>query len=211
MANVNDSGGVNTDPGGEGEKSKSETVSREAYNKTLTNEKNLRKERDALAAKVAEFETSLQTDAEAKLIAEKKYVDVIEQQKKQIAELTGKTQTLLQDATDSRKLTSFLSLIQEKGVQVEAKYFNLVPIDSIQFSQDGTIDHTSVAEAVSNFQKEHPKLLGQSTTFPPNSKTGGTVGKKMSMDEWKKLPLKDKEKAWKEGKVEKPAILSRGK
>jgi len=212
MANVNDSGGVNTDPGGEGEKSKSETVTREAYNKTLTEAKNAKKERDALAARLAEIEAGQQTEAETKLIAEKKFVDVIEQQKKQIAELTGKTSSLLQDRDDARKLNSFVGLMSEKGIKLESKYLNLVPIDSIQFSDDGSIDHTSVAEAVNNFQKEHPRLLAQeSTAFPPTSKTGGTNGKKMSMADWAMLPRDEKEKVWKEGKVEKPAILGRGK
>ena len=210
---VNDdgSGGSNTNPGGEGDnsQSKSGTVSRDAYDRSVTSEKNLRKQNETLQARLNQFEAEKAELENKKLLDEKNYKELVDKQKKQIDELTGSNKTLLEQRDNTRKLTSFVGLMQEKGLSMEPKYFELVPIDSIKINNDGTIDHTSVAEAVKNFQTEHPKLLAQPTTFPPNGKTGNGPGKKMSMAEWQQLPYAEKEKAWKEDRVEKPAAMKR--
>jgi len=91
-------------------------------------------------------------------------------------------------------------LLQSKGVNLESKYLGLLPIDQIEVTDSGEIDNTSVTSVIENFQKEHPRLTLPATKLLPNDKPGSNSGK-ISLEEWKKLSPKDRQAAYKEGRV----------
>lgn len=193
-------GGDSPGPGGNGSGEKPKHISYETYEKTLNQEKSLRKRLQETQEKLLIFENEQKTVQEQKLLEEKKHVDLIEQLKREKAEALEKAQRLERDQTDFRKLNAAMGLLQEKGIQLESKYLGLLPLDQIQLTDEGAIDHTSVAHAVDTFAKEHPRLTLPASKFLPNDKTGNSA-QKMSVDDWKKLPYKEKQEAMKSGRV----------
>jgi hypothetical protein len=195
-------GGDSDAPGG-GNKNggdKPKQISYETYEKTLNQEKSLRKRLQETQEKLLIFENEHKATQEQKMLEEKKHLEFIEQLKREKAEALEKAQRLERDQTDFRKLNAAMGLLQEKGIQLEAKYLGLLPLDQIQLTEEGGIDHTSVANAVDNFAKEHPRLTLPASKFLPNDKTGNSA-QKMSVDDWKKLPHKEKVEAMKSGRV----------
>ncbi len=184
---------------GDGE-GKPESVSYETYKKTVEAERSLRQKLKEREEKLLEFENEKRSIEEQKLLDEKKHVEFIENLKRQNAELEHRAKSLESEQKDFRKLNAAMGLLQEKGIQLESKYLGLLPLDSIQLTDDGAIDFTSVAEAVTTFQKEHPRLTAPAKAFLPNDKSGSSA-QKMSVDEWKKLPYKEKQEAMKSGRV----------
>lgn len=194
-------GGDSIGPGGtlsSGDKPKQ--ISYETYEKTLNQEKSLRKRLQETQERLLIFENEQKTVQEQKLLDEKRHLEFIEQLKREKAEALEKAQRLERDQTDFRKLNAAMGLLQEKGIQLEAKYLGLLPLDQIQLTDEGGIDHNSVAGAVDMFAKEHPRLTLPASKFLPNDKTGNSA-QKMSVDEWKRLPYKEKQEAMKSGRV----------
>lgn len=206
-SHLNVPGGDNqSDPGGNGGSGgdKPKVVSYDTYEKTVNQEKTLRKKLQETQEKLLIFENEKKSIEEQKLLEEKKHVDVIEQLRRERHEAQERANRLEQEQKDFRKITAAMGLLQEKGISLESKYLGLLPLDQIQFTDDGTIDHTSVAEAVTTFQKEHPRLTAPAKAFLPSDKTGASA-QKMSIDEWKKLPTaKEKHEALKSGRVNHP-------
>jgi hypothetical protein len=191
-----DPSGNTVDPasGGDGK-----SVSLETYQKTLSAEKNAKQKARELQEQLDVINAQKNVENEQKLLDEKKHLEVIENLKKEKLELESRTKSLLQDRTDSRKLNSVLGLLQEKGVSLDGKYLGLLPLDKINIGDDGSIDLTSVATVVQEFQTEHPRLVAPAKAFLPSDKTGHNAGN-ISYEAWCKLPLKEKEDALRTGK-----------
>jgi hypothetical protein len=192
--------GDSTGPGGNGSGDRPKQISYETYEKTLNQEKGLRKRLQETQEKLLVFENEKKSIEEQKLLDEKKHLEYIEQLKREKAEALEKAQRLERDQTDFRKLNAAMGLLQEKGIQLESKYLGLLPLDQIQLTDEGSIDHTSVTQAVDAFTKEHPRLTLPASKFLPNDKTGNSA-QKLSVEEWKKLPHKEKIEAFKGGRV----------
>lgn len=175
-------------------------VSFDTYEKTLRAERNAKQKLQEVQERLLTFENEKKSVEEQKLISEKKHVEYIEQLKREKAELEQKTSHLLQEQTDFRKLNATLGLMQEKGIQLEAKYLGLLPLDRIEITDEGGIDLTSVSQVVSDFQKEHPRLTAPAKAFLPSDKSGSAANA-LSVEEWKKLPYKEKQEAMKANRV----------
>lgn len=195
-ANQSDPGGN----GGDGGTEKPKSVSYDTYQKTVNQEKTLRQKLQETQEKLLIFENEKRSIEEQKMLEEKKHVEFIEKLKQEKAAAEEKASRLAEEQRDFRKITAAMGLLQEKGISLESKYLGLLPLDQIQFTDDGAIDHTSVAEAVSIFQKEHPRLTLPAKAFLPSDKPGSSA-QKMSIEEWKKLPFKEKGEALKAGRV----------
>ena len=192
--------GTPTDPASGGGNNKNGFVSVETYKKTVAAEKNSKAREAELAAKVAEYEAEKEASREAQLLAEKKHMTVIEEQKLKIQELSGHVQKREKDITDFQKMTAIMGAMTEKGINLESKYMGLVPIDQVKISDDGQVDTQSVFDVVNNFQRDNPRLVLPFDKMLPNEKSGSV--KQMSTDEWKKLGSKaEREAALKEGRV----------
>lgn len=179
-------------------------VSLDTYNKTVKAERNLRQKLQESQEKLLTFENEKKAIEEQKLLSEKKYVEYIDQLKREKAEALDKASSLERDRIDSRKLNAALGLLQEKGVSLESKYLGLLPLDQINIGDDGSIDLTSVATVIQDFQKEHPRLTAPANKFLPNDKSSSGNQSMISYEDWKKLPLKEKKEAHKAGRVKPP-------
>ncbi len=172
----------------------------ETYEKTLKAERNAKQKLQEVQERLLSFENEKKSVEEQKLLNEKKHIEYIEQLKREKQELEVKTSSLLQEQTDFRKLNAALGLLQEKGVQLESKYLGLLPLDRIEITDEGSIDLTSVSQVVTDFQKEHPRLTAPAKAFLPSDKSNSSANS-LSVDEWKKLPYKEKQEAMKAGRV----------
>lgn len=201
--NLNDiPGGDSGIPGGNenGSGDKPKLISYETYEKSLNQEKGLRQRLRETQEKLLVFENEQLNIKEQKMLDEKKHLEVIDQLKREKTEAIEKSKRLETDQIDFRKLNAAMGLMQEKGIQLESKYLGLLPLDQIQLTDEGTIDHTSVMTAVDNFAKDHPRLTLPANRFLPNDKTGNSASK-MSVETWKALPHKEKLEAMKSGRV----------
>lgn len=179
---------------------KGDFVGRKAYEKSVAAEKNLRSSNRELSARLAEYEAKEKAAAEQQMMEEKKFSEIIDQQKARISELEGTVTNQSQSMQDFQKMTAVMGMLQEKGINLESKYMNLVPLDKIQLQDDGAVNVASVSEVVSNFQQEHPRLVTPLSKMLPNDKSG-SLKSQMSVEDWKKLDYKEKQEAWKEGRV----------
>lgn len=197
-------GGSSSLAGGDGSgDGKPKVVPYDTYDKSVKTEKTLRQSLAEARTKLEAFEAEKAQIEEQKLLSEKKHVEYIEQLKREKTALEQEKQSLWQDRIDSRKLNAALGLLQEKGVQLETKYLGLIPLDRIEISDEGGIDLTSVTKVISDFQREHPRLTAPAKAFIPGDKTGSNANM-ISYDEWRGLPLKEKQEALKAKRVKDP-------
>lgn len=195
------SGGTDPKAGGGGGDDGLKVVSRDAYDKSVTAEKNLRAQLRETQEKLLTFENEKRSIEEQKLLDEKKHVEYIEKLKVENQQLLQKTQMLEQNTTDFRKLNAAQGLMQEKGIQLDSKYYGLLPLDQIQLTTEGSIDMTSLSKVVDTFQKEHPRLVAPANKFLPSDKPGSSANQ-MSVDEWKALKTpKERTEALAAGRV----------
>lgn len=196
----NSPGGGSPNAGGAGEGSeRPSSVSYETYNRTVQSEKKLRDSLRETQEKLSVFENERQARDEQAMLDQKKHVEFIEQLKKQNAEILGENQRLKSEQTDFRKLNAAVGLLNEKGIRVDPQYMGHLRLDEIQITENG-IDHSSVASVIETFQKEHPRLVAPASKFLPSDKSGDS-GAKISVEEWKQLPPKDKVEALRKGQV----------
>ena len=205
------SGGTNPNAGGGGGDEGLKVVSRDAYDKSVTAEKNLRAQLRETQEKLLTFENEKRSIEKQKLLDEKKHVEFIEKLKAENQQLLQKTQSLEQDRADFRKLNAAQQLMQQKGIQLEPQYFGLLPLNNIELTGEGAVDLTSLTKVVDAFQKEHPRLVAPAKAFLPSDKSGSSANQ-ISIDEWKNLPtLKEKEVALKSGRVKHSFNFGSGK
>jgi len=193
------SGGTNINAGGSDDNTE-ELVKRSTYVKAVDEVKSGKAKIREMAVELNEYKVERERLAEEKLLEEKNFTELFQQQKTQIETLTSQNEAHQKDKTDFVKMQSALNVLQSKGVSLEQKYCDLLPLDQIQVTQEGQIDAQSVADVVEGFQKEHPRLTISAKALLPNNSTG-SQGDKISMDEWRKLSPADRKKTLKEGKV----------
>jgi len=196
----NSPGGGSQHAGGAGEGSdKPDFVSLETYQRTVTSEKKLRDTLRETQERLTVFETEQKAREEQAMLDQKKHVEFIDQLKAEKAKLLGENETLKRNETDFRKLNAAVGLLNEKGIRVDPQYMGHLRLDEIQITENG-IDHSSVASVIETFQKEHPRLVAPASKFLPSDKSGDS-GAKISVEEWKQLPPKDKVEALRKGQV----------
>ena len=106
-----------------------------------------------------------------------------------------------QDKMDFRRTSAILGQLNKKGVNLESKYYDFLPLDQVGFDDDGNIDHGSLAEATDNFVRDHPRLTTPMSKMFPNPNSDSSVGPKISVAEWKKLGPKERKEALRDNRV----------
>jgi len=191
-------GGANDTSGGaasENHEEKTEYVKRRAYESLLDESKAFKQKFRDTESELSELKAKLQADNEAKMLEEKKYVEVIDSLKTEKQKLEEMNLRHEQDKLDFRRTSAILGQLNKKGVNLESKYYDFLPLDQVGFDQDGNIDTTSLANATDAFVKEHPRLTTPMSKLFPNPSTDSNVGPKMSIAEWKRLDPKERKKA----------------
>jgi hypothetical protein len=200
QANQNNPGGIDPNAGGEGQDGESQIpdkVDYRTYKKTVDNEKKLKQALADREARLAEFEKQQQAANEAKLLEQNQHLTVIEQLKKQNDELNGKIQSFHEQQTFSRKMHKVVGLLQQKGIQLDQKYLDLIPVDQIQVDAEGNPDMTSVVKVADSFVKEHPRLVTPLPNDLPGTRPGNS-STTLTYEAWTKLPPKEKRERFKD-------------
>lgn len=180
-------------------KDKDGYVKYDTYSRVLDKVKSFQsKYRDAFS-ELTEYKEREKALADEKMLEEKKFAELIDQLKEQNLNLQRENETHLKDKIDFHKMSAAMGVLQSKGIQLEQKYFGLLPIEQIEMTDDGAVDPNSVAAVVESFQKEHPRLTLPSAKLFPNESS--KAGQMLSVEEWKNLSYADKRQALKEKRV----------
>lgn len=182
---------------------KTDYVKHSTYTKAIGEIKTFKsKYRDA-QAELNEFREKEKALKEASLLEEKKFQELINSQKSEIEQLRQSNESHVKDKLDFRRLNAAMSVMQQKGINLDSQYMGLIPIDEIGISEEGEVDLTSVSNVVDNFQKAHPRLTVPLKGLLPNDSSSAS-NSKMSVEQWKKLPIAEKKKALEEKRVQLP-------
>ena len=187
--------GSNTNPGGEGEKSKEKSVSYETYLKTLDEAKTAK-------SKLKANEDALIKIQEEKMKAEGDWKGLLEARESRIKELTEQSETLNKKystlnerITNSQKLSMVISKL---GGNLDEKYYGLIDLQDIKTNPEtGEIDDMSATKVAESFRTMYPETIKK--VFNPNAmgETRGSANSAQSMiskDEWLKLPYLEQKK-----------------
>lgn len=159
--------------------SKNQFVSRDAYErlqKDLVKFKNRFKE---VASKNNEYESDLKQREEQKLLEEKRFQELIENQKKEIEGLKGAIGSYETQQMEAKKYSAFTKAV---GNRIPDKFLPVIPLDQIKMV-DGEIDNDSLKEVAGNFLSTYPEIFkGSSGSTPGDYPKGGA--KKMSKAEY---------------------------
>ena len=194
------SGGSSTDADSVGQRGENK-VDYATYEKTIGEVKALKAQLAEHKSELKKFHDQQRKADEAKQLEEKNFHGVIEQLRAENELLKSENDGHKRDKSDYRKMNAVVGLMNAKGIQIEDKYFGLIPIDQIITDENGNPDRTSVAKVVADFQKEHPRLIAPPPKGLPNDRTSNGA-QKMSIEEWQKLPPKEKITALKEKRVQ---------
>lgn len=172
-----------------GNQDQKDVVKYETYSRVLGEKKKLQERTEELAAKLAEHEAAQKAVEEAEMKKRGDFEKLLSQEREAKKALEAKLQAREAQITNSLKLDSVLKALDG---QVESQYWGLLDLDGIP------VDPTTNAPdemAVKNYANEFAQKFSRVILKPnqqkmPNEAAQGG-GKPMTIEEWKKLPLKE--------------------
>lgn len=178
---------VDTDASSEGKK---DTVAYESHVKLLDQLKKSKEVQKELADKLKAFEDEKKNLDESKMKEQGEYKKILEAREVEIKKLKEDSDHFKKSLYDGAKLQAVLEKLP--GKIRNRSYLSFIDIDKVAIDpESNVIDDRTVTEVVSSFVKDHSHLLeiNDAKTLPTDSANGA---KKLSYDEWRKLPLKEK-------------------
>lgn len=163
--NNDGSGGAGGQPNDNPDSGKPSTVSREAYEKAITEAKKAKEKLQAIEA-----ESKKRQEDEAK--AKEDYKKLYESAAAERDEVKKQKSDLETGLIDGKKLQAFLGKLPGK---VAKEYWSLIDLDKIVIDPDSReIDERSLAKAVKEFETIHARLIDKPATGRlPNDAPGG--------------------------------------
>jgi hypothetical protein len=198
-SNQPSSSGASSD--GSADANSSGFVTREAYERLqadLVKYKGRFREADS---KNNEYESKEKLRHEEKLLEEKKFQELFENQKKQIDELSNRISGYQNREVQAAK---YSALTESLGARIPDKFLPVIPLDEIKVT-DGEVDLESVKEVAARFKTEYSEIFA-----PVKSKDrmgdfpSGSSGK-MSVDKFKTLG-KQKGAKWMQQQLKNKAV-----
>ena len=166
-------------------------VKYETYKKTLNQEKNLRAKLEQTSQQLEEFKRIEQEREEKALQEQGEYQKLLEIERKKREEMEQKATQYEQSIMQAHKLNAFKEKLP--GRIANPAYYDFVDLEKIVINPDtGEIAEESVQSAVDEFLGSHQRLIVTKNGGLPNqAPTDGSAGK-LSLDQWKKFPLKER-------------------
>ena len=175
---------------------KNDTVAYSTYKKVLSQEKNLRVRLEESNSKLAALEEEKNKAEEAKLSEQGEYKKLLELERKKREESELKAKEYENSIMNAHKLNAFKEKLPSKIAN--PAYYDFVEIDKIVIDPEtGLVNDSSVQEVVDSFVSNHAQLLESRTTGLPNDAAKGSP-KKITIEEWKRLPLSERKARMKE-------------
>lgn len=166
-------------------------VKYETYKKTLNQEKNLRAKLEQASQELEEFKRKEQELEEKTLQEQGEYQKLLELERKKREEMEQKASQYEQSIMQAHKLNAFKEKLP--GQIANPAYYDFVDLEKIVINPEtGEIAEESVQSAVDEFLGSHQRLIVTKNSGLPNqAPTDGSAGK-LSLDQWRKLPLKER-------------------
>ena len=166
-------------------------VAHDTYTRTLNQKKTTDEENKALRERLAEIDKQDKSRKEGKLKKDGEFQKIIELRDKELKEKNEELSDYKQHFVDSKKLSAFFDAMG--GARIADEYLCHIDTDRIVVNPDtGEIDKTSVAKLAEEFKKKHARIIdtpGKGSRLPSDAPHGD---KGLSIEEWKKLPLKER-------------------
>jgi hypothetical protein len=179
--------------------SQTDMVAYETYQKALSQEKAAKDKSRAKDETISELKARLDEFEAQKKAAEEQRLKDNEQWKEIAAKKEDEAQAALQEAQALKnqwQRAEKMSAIGERlpGKMKNSEYWSLVDIDAVQVDDDGSLNQDSLELVVNNFVENHGILLdtGKSKSGLPGDAPAAPKGK-LSKEQWKKLPLKERQ------------------
>lgn len=177
-----------------------DTVAYDTYRKVLSEKKRRDEENEKLQAQLKEFENKEKERVEAELKQKgdlQKLLDLKKQEKASIEAKLKEKETFIEN---HMKVQAFKAEI--KGI-IPEQFERLIDVTKIIIDPStGRPDPVSVANAAREFETSYGVILGKNGKTPlPNEAAAGNV-KKLTVAEWKLLPLKEMKEKLKSGLVD---------
>lgn len=174
---------------------------RKSKERVLNESKEWKEKAQAAKAKEDEEARRIEAEREERLKKEGNFQVLLEQRENRIKELEENLndyQTKLSDKEESivnlRKASAFE---RELGGKLKkSSYWNHVDFTKIATNPEtGAIDKDSLAKVAGEFVKEYKELIdfGSNGNFPNGTPNGSASGK-LTYEQWKALPLKERKK-----------------
>lgn len=157
-------------------------VPKEAYDRLMADLVKYKGRYREADSKINEYKSQEQLRAEEKLLEEKKYQELIENQKKQIGELNDQIGSFKNQQVQAAK---YRALVDELGTPVPDKFLPVMPFDEIKVI-DGELDMESVKDVAARFKINYSEIFTTKTKDRMSDFPGGSSGK-MSVEKYKAL------------------------
>jgi hypothetical protein len=172
-----------------GDASSKDQISRDAYEKLLSQRKKDQEKLKELESFRQEILTKKQEE-ELKLAEEKgEFRKILEQRERELNETKSKLTDYERTFTNSVKLNAVLNKLP--GRLLKNEYSSFIELDAVAIDpESGEVDTRTVEEVANKFIKEHSFLLkAKGNNQLPNDNASPT--KTLTYEEWTKLPLKE--------------------
>ena len=182
--------GVDAQENASGNQGNKDHVAYSTYSKLLGEKKRRDQEVADLRAKVENFETREKQQEEVVLKEKEQFKELFQLKEKELKQREDELQRLRGNIADSKKMRSFLNAVGN----LEEEYWNLVDLDKIPLTPEGTPDDTALKAYAENFKERYWKVFTDPNQpkVPYNAPQGGKST--LTYEEWKRLPTA-KEKA----------------
>ena len=163
-------------------------VAYETYKKTVDQVHNQKRELDELRSKIAEFNARQESQEKEKLESQQKFEELYKSEQEKASKILEEKSLVEKQFQKHLKENALKS---ELGKIKKDEYLQFADIDSITLDESGTINIDSVKDVANKFRENYSDLLISETNLPPSDAPKGKSGKKLSYDDWLKLPAKD--------------------
>ncbi len=194
------SGTPSSSGGQESDSNKPDTVAYDTYRKVLSEKKKRDEENEKLQLALKEFEAKEKERVEAELKAKGDLQKLLDLQKQEKAGIEAKLKEKESFIENHLKVQAFKAEV--KG-QIPEQFERLIDVSKIIVDPTtGKPDPVSVANVAREFETHYGVILGKGGKTPlPNEAAGGNA-KKITVAEWKLLPLKEMKEKLKSGLVD---------
>lgn len=182
-------GGNNPIPSGAPDDPK-QTVAYETHAKLLGEKKRLAEAKAAADAELETLRAKEKEREEQELAKQKNYEQILKNRDEELKALREGAARVETERLQARKLDAFIKTL---GGTLEDKFWSLVDLDKIAIDPaTKAVDEMSVAKYVEDYRKTYPETIRKpgAPSMPSNAPQG--TGGRLTVEEWKALPLKEK-------------------
>jgi hypothetical protein len=165
-------------------------VAYESHLKLLGEKKKVAERAAALELELESLRAKERERENQELEKSKNYEQLLKNREEELKALKDRTAKFENERVQARKLDAFIKTL---GGSLEDKYWSLVDLDKIAVDPaTNTVDTMSVSRYVDEYRATYPETIKRPAGYTMSSNAPDGSGRKLTIEEWKALPLKDK-------------------